>query len=103
MEGWKKSLVSNPSGREYPQGSTVDLTPIADEGWVFESWIEENANGDKVSMETPKRIKIETTTQFIARFVPKPTGEPKFYISENGITCKCENVIAGTKGNNQRT
>jgi surface protein len=91
-------LVSNPSGREYPQGSTVDLIPIADEGWVFESWIEENANGDKVSMETPKRIKIETTTQFIARFVPKPNGEPKFFLSENGITCKCENVIAGTKG-----
>jgi hypothetical protein len=29
---------------------------------------------------------------------PKPQGEPKFYLAENGITCKCENVISGNKG-----
>lgn len=31
-------------------------------------------------------------------FVPRPQGNPIFYLSDNGITCICENVIAGDKG-----
>jgi len=29
-------IVSNPQGKEFPQGLQIELTPIAKEGWIFE-------------------------------------------------------------------
>jgi surface protein len=88
-----ETVVQNPSGREYYSGTTVELTPIPKEGWVFESW-----GGDLSGNTNPMRIAIDDLKKVTVRFVPKPQGEPKFYLAENGITCKCENVITGDKG-----
>ncbi|HSF52729.1 MAG TPA: hypothetical protein VLA71_03205 [Algoriphagus sp.] len=88
-----ETIVQNPSGREYFSGTTIELTPIPNEGWVFESW-----GGALTGNEKPKKILIDTQKAVSVRFVPKPEGDPKFYLAENGITCKCENVIAGDKG-----
>ncbi|MCH6236182.1 BspA family leucine-rich repeat surface protein [Cognataquiflexum rubidum] len=99
-----EKVVENPSGREYPHGTTVELTPIPKEGWVFESWGEYGAetNGGYweylISNEIPIIALIDAPKTLIVTFVPKPQGEPRFYLAENGITCKCENVIAGQKG-----
>ena len=88
-----ETIVENPSGREYFPGTIVELTPVPKEGWVFESW-----SGVLTGNEIPKRITVDEPIGLTARFVPKPQGAPKFYLAENGITCKCENVIAGDKG-----
>jgi hypothetical protein len=88
-----ETIVENPSGREYFSGTIVELTPVPKEGWVFESW-----SGVLIGNEIPKRITVNEPIELKARFVPKPQGTPKFYLAENGITCKCENVIAGDKG-----
>ncbi|MCL6259841.1 BspA family leucine-rich repeat surface protein [Aquiflexum sp. TKW24L] len=99
-----EKVVENPSGREYPHGITVELTPVPKEGWVFESWGEKGAetNGGYweplISNEIPKIARIDGPKTLTVTFVPKPQGEPRFYLAENGITCKCENVIAGQKG-----
>ncbi len=98
-----ESIVVNPSGREFPHGTTVELTPIPKEGWVFESWGEEGPQSnrygiDLISNDNPKRTQIEGTKTITVTFVTKPQGEPRFFLGENGITCKCENVIAGQKG-----
>ncbi|MCH6236183.1 BspA family leucine-rich repeat surface protein [Cognataquiflexum rubidum] len=90
-----ETIVENPSGREYFPGTIVELTPVPKEGWVFENW---GAGGGFTGNEIPKRITVNEPIELTARFVPKPQGEPKFYLAENGITCKCENVIAGNKG-----
>ena len=88
-----ETIVQNPSGREYYSGTTVELTPIPKEGWVFESW-----GGNLSGNTNPMRIVMNDLKKVTVRFVPKPQGEPKFYLAENGITCKCENVLAGDKG-----
>ncbi|MCF1750882.1 BspA family leucine-rich repeat surface protein [Mariniradius sediminis] len=88
-----ETIVQNPSGREYSPGTTVELTPVPKEGWVFESW-----GGNLSGNMKPVRITMDELKKVTVRFVPKPQGEPKFYLAENGITCKCENVIAGDKG-----
>ena len=46
----EEKIVPNPSGREYPHGTTVELTPKPKEGWEFESW-----SGDLTGNESPKR------------------------------------------------
>jgi hypothetical protein len=99
-----EKVVENPSGRNYPHGTTVELTPVPKEGWVFESWGEKGAetNGgyweNLISNEIPKIALIDAPITLTVTFVPKPQGEPRFYLAENGITCKCENVISGQKG-----
>jgi surface protein len=99
-----EKIVVNPSGREYPHGTTVELTPAPKEGWVFESWGEYGAETNAgfweylISNEIPKIALIDGPKTLIVTFVPKPQGEPRFYLAENGITCICENVIGGQKG-----
>ncbi|MCL6259840.1 BspA family leucine-rich repeat surface protein [Aquiflexum sp. TKW24L] len=94
-------IVENPSGRQFPHGTMVELTPVPKEGWVFESWVIEDIVGTKnrISNENPKTISIDGRN-FLkwAIFVRKPQGEARFVLAENGITCKCENVISGQKG-----
>ncbi|MEX2566317.1 MAG: hypothetical protein WD431_10270, partial [Cyclobacteriaceae bacterium] len=46
-----EEIVTNPSARDYPHGTTVELTPVPAEGWVFESW-----GGDLSGNEVPERI-----------------------------------------------
>ncbi|MFD2200989.1 BspA family leucine-rich repeat surface protein [Shivajiella indica] len=86
-------VVPNPSGREYPIGTTVELTPVPKEGWAFQNW-----EGDLSGNQNPMRILVDGTKNVQVKFVPKPEGEPRFFLAENGVTCKCEGVIPGYKG-----
>ncbi len=49
-----ETIVTNPSGKEYPHNTTVKLMPIPKEGWVFEKW-----EGDLTGNETPKNILVD--------------------------------------------
>jgi surface protein len=85
----EEKIVTNPGGREYPHGTTVELTPKPKEGWVFESW-----GGDLTGVQIPKTIKIDKERKVTVKF---KLG-PKFYLHQNGVTCVCENVKVGDKG-----
>ncbi|WP_373519985.1 BspA family leucine-rich repeat surface protein [Aquiflexum sp.] len=82
-------IVTNPSGRDYPHGTTVELTPVPNEGWEFENW-----GGDLSGSEIPKQIAVDKEKNVTVKFKLKE----KFYLAENGITCKCEAVGVGEKG-----
>tara|TARA_R110002050_G_scaffold300810_1_gene473157 strand:+ start:334 stop:1605 length:1272 start_codon:yes stop_codon:yes gene_type:complete len=49
-----EKIITNPSAKEYPYGTTVELTPIPAEGWAFESW-----GGDLSGDEVPKQITVD--------------------------------------------
>jgi len=85
----EEKIVTNPNGREYPHGTTVELTPKPKEGWVFDSW-----SGDLTGTESPKNITVDQEKNVIAKFIKKPI----FKLANNGITCICENVKPGDIG-----
>ncbi len=58
-----EKIVPNPSGREYPHGTRVELKPIPKEGWVFESW-----GGDLSGNETSKIITVDKEKNVIVKF-----------------------------------
>jgi uncharacterized repeat protein (TIGR02543 family) len=58
--------MPNPSGREYPHGTRVELNPIPKEGWVFESW-----GGDLTGNETPKIITVDKEKNVTVKFKRK--------------------------------
>lgn len=58
-----EKIVPNPSGREYPHGTRVELKPIPKEEWVFESW-----GGDLSGIETPKIITVDKEKNVIVKF-----------------------------------
>ncbi|HSI76063.1 MAG TPA: hypothetical protein VK957_09210 [Lunatimonas sp.] len=64
----EESIITNPSGREYPHGTTVELTPVPKEDWIFESW-----GGDLTGSEAPKTITVDKEMNVIAKFVSLPT------------------------------
>jgi len=59
----EEKIVPNPSGREYPHGTTVELTPKPKEGWEFDSW-----SGDLSGNENPKRITVDKQKNVTAKF-----------------------------------
>lgn len=59
----EEKIVPNPSGREYPHGTTVELTPKPKDGWEFESW-----SGDLTGNESPKRITVDKQKNVTAKF-----------------------------------
>ena len=59
----EEKIVPNPSGREYPHGTTVELSPKPKEGWEFESW-----SGDLTGNENPKRITVDNQKNVTAKF-----------------------------------
>ena len=59
----EEKIIPNPSGREYPHGTTVELTPKPKEGWEFESW-----SGDLEGKESPKRIIVDKQKNVTAKF-----------------------------------
>ena len=85
----EEKIVTNPSGREYPHGTTVQLTPKPKEGWVFESWA-----GDLSGAESPKIITVDNEKNVTVKF----KEIPKFYLHPNGVTCMCPNTKPGDKG-----
>ena len=58
-----EKIVPNPSGREYPHGTRVELNPIPKDGWVFESW-----GGDLTGNETPKIITVDKEKNVTVKF-----------------------------------
>ncbi len=58
-----EKIVPNPSGREYPHGTRVELKPIPKEGWVFESW-----GGDLSGNETPQILTVDKEKNVIVKF-----------------------------------
>jgi uncharacterized repeat protein (TIGR02543 family) len=62
----EEKIIPNPGGREYPHGTTVELTPKPKEGWVFESW-----GGDLTGTETPKTIKVDKEKNVTVKFKRK--------------------------------
>lgn len=74
----EEKIVTNPSGREYPHGTTVELTPKPKEGWEFAGW-----EGDLTGKESPKRITVDKQKNVTAKFERK-----KFLIH----TIKVENA-----------
>ena len=61
-----EKIVPNPSGREYPHGTRVELNPIPKEGWVFESW-----GGNLTGNETPKIITVDKEKNVNVKFKRK--------------------------------
>jgi len=59
-----EKIITNPSGREYPHGTKVELTPIAKDGWVFDSW-----GGDLSGNESPKTVSVDQEKNVIVNFV----------------------------------
>jgi hypothetical protein len=59
----EEKIVPNPSGREYPHGTTVELIPKPKEGWEFDSW-----SGDLTGNENPKRITVDKQKNVTAKF-----------------------------------
>ena len=59
----EEKIVTNPSGREYPYGTTVELTPKPKEGWEFDSW-----SGDLTGNESPKRITVDKQKNVTVKF-----------------------------------
>jgi hypothetical protein len=62
----EEKIVPNLGGREYPHGTTVELTPKPKEGWVFDSW-----GGDLTGSETPKTIKVDKEKNVTVKFKRK--------------------------------
>ncbi|MBB6328253.1 hypothetical protein FHS59_003896 [Algoriphagus iocasae] len=62
----EERLVENPSGREYPHGSLVELTPKPKEGWVFQKW-----TGAIEGNMVPAQLNITEETEVTAIFAPK--------------------------------
>jgi uncharacterized repeat protein (TIGR02543 family) len=85
----EEKIVPNPGGREYPHGTTVELTPKPKEGWVFETW-----GGDLTGTETPKNITVDKEKKVTVKF----KEIPKFFLHQNGVTCLCPDTKPGDKG-----
>lgn len=64
-----EAIVSSPSGREYPHGTTVRLTPVPKEGWVFESW-----SGDLTGTDAPKNITVDKEKNVVVKFMRPAIG-----------------------------
>jgi len=58
-----EKIVANPTGREYPHGTRVELKPIPKEGWVFENW-----GGDLTGNEAPQIITVDKEKNVIVKF-----------------------------------
>ena len=50
----EQKVITNPSGKEYPVNTVIELTPIPKEGWVFEKYA-----GNLSGNEVPKRIILD--------------------------------------------
>ena len=64
----EEKIVTNPGGKVYPHGTTVELTPKPNNGWVFSSW-----GGDLNGAETPKRIIIDKEKKVTGKFIRNQT------------------------------
>ena len=59
-----EKIVFNPSGKDYPHSTIVELTPVAKQGWLFDSW-----SGDLTGKNVPQNITIDNPKSVKAKFV----------------------------------
>lgn len=59
----EERIIPNPSGREYPGGTVVELTAHPKAGWEFDSW-----EGDLTGDENPSSIIVEAEKNVTVRF-----------------------------------
>ncbi|MFZ9236168.1 MAG: InlB B-repeat-containing protein, partial [Algoriphagus sp.] len=94
-----EKIIPNPSGREYPHGTKVELTPIPKEGWLFDSW-----GGELSGNEVPKAILVDkeknVTVNFKRRDYPlnititgEGTVEEKIITNPNGKIYPFQTVV----------
>ncbi|MCE2708413.1 MAG: InlB B-repeat-containing protein [Bacteroidota bacterium] len=57
-------IVFTPSGREYPFGTIVELTPVPKQGWIFDSW-----SGDLTGKNVPQNITVDNPKNVRAKFI----------------------------------
>ena len=57
-------IISSPTGREYPHGTVVRLTPLPQQGWIFDSW-----GGDLSGSDSPKNITVDQEKNVTAKFI----------------------------------
>jgi uncharacterized protein (TIGR02145 family) len=62
----EERIVSNPTGREYPFETVVELTPIPKEGWVFDVF-----SGDLTGNTTPQTITVDKEKNVTVKFKRK--------------------------------
>ncbi|WP_170932529.1 BspA family leucine-rich repeat surface protein [Belliella buryatensis] len=62
----EEKIVTNPSGREYPINTVVELTPVPKEGWVFDGWA-----GDLSGNDVPNRITLDSEKNVTVKFKRK--------------------------------
>jgi surface protein len=80
--------AGNESENIYPYETVIELTPVPDEGSVFENW-----GGDLQGVEIPQVITMTGEKNITLTF-----RKPIFRLADNGVTCICENVKPGEKG-----
>ncbi|NVJ45975.1 MAG: DUF285 domain-containing protein [Cytophagia bacterium] len=85
----EEKIISNPSGKVYPNGTLVELIPKPSEGWVFGNW-----GGDLNGSQSPITILVDGEKNVKVYFIPNPN----FYLGPNEITCMCPNSRVGEKG-----
>jgi uncharacterized repeat protein (TIGR02543 family) len=78
-----QKIVSFPSGREYPQGTTVELTAIPNEGWAFDGWA-----GDLTGTESPKNITLDAEKNVVAKFKRRNYALNITVVGEGTVTKK---------------
>jgi hypothetical protein len=94
----EEKIITNPSGREYPHGTTVELTPKPKGGWEFAGW-----DGDLDGKDSPKRIvvngKKNVTATFKESLMSKKLEKTVWVGDENYRGCDCGfSAIVGFKG-----
>ncbi len=62
----KEEIIQAKSTTDYPIGTTVQLTAIPEDGWVFMEW-----SGDLQGSENPMTVTIDQTMTIIAKFLPE--------------------------------
>lgn len=63
-EGIVEEQIVISKTNDYDYGTTVQLTAVADSGWVFDSW-----DGDAIGNDNPIQILIDTNKTVTAKFI----------------------------------
>jgi surface protein len=83
----KERVISAKPSADYPYQTTVELTPVANAGWKFESW-----SGDLTGNQIPKTITLNAAKSVTATFIQIA------FLDENGVTIRCPNGKVGDIG-----
>ena len=74
-----EEIVQAKSTTDYDSGTTVQLTAIPDEGWIFVGW-----SGDHIGTANPIQLKIDQAMTITAKFEMDMSIPIQFWIVGNG-------------------